>query len=157
MPKDTDQEYISEEAKESLEKELKYLTGEKRREIAYRLEETSSLGDLSENAEYHEAKEEQLLVEQRILVVEDILSKAVVVKKQGGSFKINIGSIVILKKDGNDLFEYIIVSSEEADPFQGKISRVSPLGSALFGKKKGEVVEVVTPGGEISYTIVEIK
>jgi len=83
-----EQEYISENAKQTLEKELKYLIKEKRKEIACRLEETSGLGDLSENAEYHEAKEEQLLVEQRILTLEDILSKSIVMKPKANSLKI---------------------------------------------------------------------
>ena len=152
-----EQEYISENAKQTLEKELKYLIKEKRKEIACRLEETSGLGDLSENAEYHEAKEEQLLVEQRILTLEDILSKSIVMKPKANSLKIIIGSAAVLRKDGGDIFEYVIVGSEEADPFEGKISRVSPLGSALMDRKKGEIVEVVTPGGKIRYTIVEIK
>ena len=129
-----EQEYISENAKQTLEKELKYLIKEKRKEIACRLEETSGLGDLSENAEYHEAKEEQLLVEQRILTLEDILSKSIVMKPKANSLKIIIGSAAVLRKDGGDIFEYVIVGSEEANTKENKISNKSPLGEALMGK-----------------------
>jgi len=152
-----EQEYISENAKQTLEKELKYLIKEKRKEIACRLEETSGLGDLSENAEYHEAKEEQLLVEQRILTLEDILSKSIVMKPKANSLKIIIGSAAVLRKDGGDIFEYVIVGSEEANTKENKISNKSPLGEALMGKSKGESCSYETPMGVVSCKIVNVE
>ncbi len=149
-------EYLSEEALEKLRQELLNLKTQKRQEIAARLEHAKSLGDLSENAEYQEAKEEQTLMEQRIAELEERLREAVVMAKPVQNDRVSIGSTVRIKTDGRETV-YMIVGSEEADPAAGKISNESPLGKAFLGKKAGEKVEVKTPGGAMVYTIAEIR
>ena len=149
-------EYLSEEALEKLRQELLNLKTQKRQEIAARLEYAKSLGDLSENAEYQEAKEEQTLMEQRIAELEERLREAVVMAKPVQNDRVSIGSTVRIKTDGRETV-YMIVGSEEADPAAGKISNESPLGKAFLGKKAGEKVEVKTPGGAMVYTIAEIR
>ncbi len=151
-------EYLSEEALSRYKKELGYLIKHKRKEITEKLESARSLGDLSENAEYQESKEEQLNVETRIAELEDILSRAVVLRRyEKEKGVIEMGCVVSLKRDGlEEILEYQIVGSGEADPLKRKISNESPLGSSLLGKKIGEVTEVLTPQGKIVYTIVEI-
>ncbi|PIS13327.1 MAG: transcription elongation factor GreA [Candidatus Tagabacteria bacterium CG09_land_8_20_14_0_10_41_14] len=151
-------EFLSPERQKELEKELDYLVKVKRKEISQSLSESSSFGDLSENAEYHEAKEEQLRNEQRITGIVDLLSHAVVVsdscKKRSN---VEVGCFVLLKRFQNNLEEkYQIVGSGDVDPFAGKISYESPLGSALLGKKKGHTVGVLTPKGEMRYTVIDI-
>lgn len=150
--------YLSKEKLEELKKELEYLKTEKRKEVAESLEYARSLGDLSENAEYQEAGRLQTEVEDRIAVIESMLRSAVVVSDYKGG-TINIGSTVTVAKakDGTSSRQYRIVGSEEADMQEGKISNRSPLGSALIGKKKGDVVSVKTPNGEVEYTIVNVE
>jgi len=152
-------EFLSLERQKELEKELDYLVKVKRKEISQSLSESSSLGDLSENAEYQEAKEEQLRNEQRIAEIEDLLSHAVVIsdscKKRSN---VEVGCFVLVKRLRSNFEEkYQIVGSEDVDPLAGKISYESPLGSALLGKKKGHTVRVLTPRGEMRYTIVEVE
>ena len=153
--KTDDSEYLSPEGFERLKKELSTLKNSKRKEIAARLEYAKSLGDLSENAEYAEAKEEQISLESRIMELEDMLARAVLISNTDTSF-IDIGSRVKVKKNNAEEELYIIVGSEEADPLQKKISNESPLGQALLGKKKGEIVAVYTPKGEMRYHILDI-
>ena len=145
-------EYFSEEGLERLKQELEELKITKRHEIAARLEHAKSLGDLSENAEYQEAKEEQSLNESRIAELEEIVRNAVIIKKDVRSDTVQIGSTVSVRSDTGEE-SYTIVGSEEADPKTGKISNESPLGKAFVGKKAGETVEIKTPGGMFSYTI----
>ncbi len=145
-------EYFSEEGLERLKQELEELKITKRHEIAARLEHAKSLGDLSENAEYQEAKEEQSLNESRIAELEEIVRNAVIIKKDVRSDTVQIGSTVSVRSDTGEE-SYTIVGSEEADPKTGKISNESPLGKAFLGKKAGETVEIKTPGGMFSYTI----
>jgi len=149
-------EYLSEEALVKLRQDLNDLKTRKRQEIAERLEHAKSLGDLSENAEYQETKEEQALVEQRIAELEERMREAVVMEKPTRTDKVGVGSTVRVKMDGEELI-YMIVGSEEADPAAGKISNESPLGKAFLGRKQGEKVEVRTPAGAVVYTIVEIR
>ncbi|MFC1756998.1 transcription elongation factor GreA [Patescibacteria group bacterium] len=151
-------EQLSKEAYQKLEEELKFLAKTKRGEISSKLEESSSLGDISENAEYQEAKEEQLMNENRIAELEDILSRAVIFSKTTKTnVEIEIGSSVVLKKTtSEEVFDYFLVGSGESNPTERKISTESPLGKSLIGCKKGSKVEVLTPSGKISYTIVEI-
>lgn len=149
-------EYLSEEAFSKLKKDLDYLTKQKRKEIVERLEAARDLGDLSENAEYQESKEEQLRNENRIAELEDIISRAVIIsKKNEVRLKVELGCSVSLKK-GDVVFVYHIVGSKESDPLKQKISHESPLGRSLMGRKKGEMVEALTPTGKIVYTITEI-
>jgi len=149
-------DYITEEKKKALEKELEDLRGPKRREIIDILEYAKSLGDLSENAEYHNAREEQGKLEERIKVVEKILQTAIVVKGGGGD-TVSIGSKVVVAKEGTDKeITYHIVGSEEASMAEGKISNRSPFGGALFGKKKGDTVTFETPKGAVKYKIINV-
>lgn len=150
--------YLSQEGFEHLKKELEHLRNVQRKEIAERLEYAKSLGDLSENAEYQTAKDDQLATEARIAQIEDILGSAVLisVEKTRGS-QVDFGSTVIIKKDGHSEPEtYTIVGSEECDPLSQKISNDSPLGRALLRHKKGEEVMVHTPKGEIKYKILDV-
>jgi transcription elongation factor GreA len=121
------------------------------------LEYAKKLGDLSENAEYHQAREEQAEVEDRIGRLENILKNAVITKTHSADV-VSIGSSVKLDRDGStQSLEYTIVGSEEADMSKGKISNLSPLGSVLIGHRKGDIVKVSAPKGTISYTISNIK
>ena len=156
---DMTEEYLSQKAYTGLEKELVNLSTKRRREISERIEEAASLGDLSENAEYQTAKDEQLMNERRIAEVEDLLNRAVVIKKETGiRVTIELGACVILKKENHEeTIKYQVVGSEEADPGSCKISNESPLGGAILNKKKGEKVEVLTPSGKVRYTVMEIE
>ena len=154
----TEVQYLTNEKFAELKKELEYLRAEKRKEIADHLEYAKKLGDLSENAEYHQAREEQGEVEDRIRYVENLLKTAVITKATEGGV-ITVGSTVRLEKDGSsDKKSHIftIVGSEESDTSAGKISNVSPLGSALVGHKQGDKVKVNTPKGVIVYTILAL-
>lgn len=149
-------EYLSEEGLEKLKQELHELKTTKRHEIAARLEHAKSLGDLSENAEYQETKEEQELMEQRIAELEERVREAVVMHKPTKTDSVRVGSTVVVSSSrGEDT--YSILGSEEADPGRGKISNESPLGKAFLGKKVGDKVEVHAPAGAIVYMITEIK
>lgn len=149
--------YITEEKKQSLIEELNTLKTVKRKEILESLEAAKALGDLSENAEYHQAREDQGKTEDRINQIEFMLQNAVVVKKHH-STKVEIGTTVDVKKEGaKDAVTYSIVGAEEADMSLNKISNKSPLGEALFGKSKGDSVSINTPKGLVKYTIVKIQ
>jgi len=160
MSSDFSLEYLSRETFKELEKELKYLAGAMRREIAKRLEDSISMGDISENAAYEEAKEAQLMNERRIAEIEDLLSRAIVTpdnQSQKIRLKVEVGCFVVLKiEESKDTCRYQLVGSGEADPAENRISNESPIGSALLGKKKGQSVEVLTPRGKISYTIIDV-
>ena len=147
--------YISEEGLGKLKDELHELKTVRRKDIAARLEHAKALGDLSENAEYQEAKEEQSLLESEIAEREDVIRNAIVIHKKA-SDKVEIGSIIrISSAHGGET--YVIVGSEEADPVGGKISNESPMGKAFLGHRVGDSVEVRTPGGAEKYEILEIK
>lgn len=151
------EEYISQEKFEELTKELDELKTVKRREVATQLEYARSLGDLSENAEYQEARELQAAVEERIGKLESILKSAKIVKakKTDG---VSMGSAVVVQKLGDeDTHSYVIVGAEEADMLSGKISYHSPLGGALLGKKKGDEFSFATPRGLMRYKILKIE
>ena len=150
-------EYLTKENKEALEAELKELTGPKRKEIITALEYAKSLGDLSENAEYHITREEQGKLEERISVIENVLKHAIVVDRQTDG-TIDVGSTVVIKKDNEgNTRTFILVGSEETDMLSGKISYKSPIGSALYGKKKGDTVTVSTPKGDMDYSIISVE
>ena len=149
--------YITEEKKHALQEDLKHLKTFKRKEILESLEAAKALGDLSENAEYHQAREDQGKTEDRINQIEYMLQSSVVVKKHQSS-KVEIGTTVVVKKEGSkDSATYSIVGAEEADMSQNKISNKSPLGEALFGKKKGDMVSINTPKGLAKYTLIDIQ
>ncbi len=150
-------ERITKENKAALEAELKELSGPRRKEIVAAIEYAKSLGDLSENAEYHTAREDQGKLEHRIHQIEYILKHAEVVERDSTE-SIDIGAVVVVKKEGEtNTRTFEIVGSEETDMLSGKISYKSPIGLALHGKKKGDVATVHTPKGEISYTIVSVQ
>ena len=149
--------YLTEEKRKALELELETLKTEKRKEILEALEFAKSLGDLSENAEYHQAREEQGKLEERIASIENLLQNSEVVKKHHGGI-IQVGTTVVVQKEGTkENKTFSIVGSEEADVLSGKISNNSPLGQALIGKKKGDDAVLKSPKGEIVYTIVSIE
>jgi transcription elongation factor GreA len=145
---------ITEDGKKELEAELTVLKG-RRGEIADKIAEARDYGDLSENAEYDAAREDQGLVESRIAEIEDILLNAEIIKAGKGS-KVALGSKVELKT-GKKTVTYTVVGPVEADPLEGKISNESPIGEALMGKKVNETVAIITPKGEITYEIVSIR
>jgi transcription elongation factor GreA len=152
-----DVNYITEEKKRSLINELDYLKTTRRKEILEALGSAKALGDLSENAEYHQAREDQGKTEDRINQIEYMLGSSVVAKKHNGD-KVGIGTKVTIKKEGSkDSITYNIVGDEEADISKNKISNRSPLGEALFGKAKGDTISTKTPKGAFKYTIVEIQ
>lgn len=149
--------YITEDKKKALLEELETLKTVKRQEILDTLQYAKSLGDLSENAEYHQAREDQGKLEDRIKKIEYMLQSSVVVKKHK-SDTVEIGTTVILQKGSTkDKISYDIVGAEEADMVNNKISHKSPLGAALFGHKKGDVISFETPKGLAKYTIFDIK
>lgn len=151
-----EKKYLSKEKYEELARELEELKTVKRREIAEQLEYAKSLGDLSENAEYHEARDNQANLEKRIRELEAILKMAEIVSVKQRS-KVNVGSKVTLRpKNSKEAVTYTIVGSEEADIAARKVSNESPIGRALMGKRPGETAEVHTPSGVNIYTIEKI-
>ena len=153
----TETQYLTNEKFNELTKELEYLKTQRRKEVADQLEYAKKLGDLSENAEYHQARETQAEVEDRIGRLENLLKTATIMGATGGDV-ITVGSTVRLTKDGETKsYIYTIVGSEEADMSQGKVSNMSPLGSSLLGHKDGDKVSVGTPKGTVTYTIAAIK
>lgn len=145
---------ITAEGKSELEKEMETLKG-RRGEIAEKIAEARDYGDLSENAEYDAAREEQGVVESRIAEIEDILLNAEIIKNGKSKGVVALGSKVSLETDGKQV-DYIVVGPVEANPLEGKISNESPIGQALLGKKIGDQAKISTPKGEISYTIKSI-
>ena len=150
------EQIISQEGYDKLKDELTYLTTIKRKEIAERIEHAKELGDLSENAEYSEAKDAQALNEGRVLELTNTLKNVTVFQRGDTSDQIVMGSKVTVKNDDKEK-QYTIVSFNEADPLNGKISNESPLGVAFLNKKKGESVEVETPRGTVKYKILKIE
>lgn len=147
---------LTQEGKTKLEEELRYLETEKRAEIGERIKIAREFGDISENSEYDDAKNEQGMVEARIAEVSRILSEATVVTTPKRSSKVNIGSVVTVDMGGKERV-FTIVGGAESDAAAGKISNESPVGSALLGHKKGDVVETTGPTGrDIVMTIVKI-
>lgn len=145
---------ITDDGRKELEAELEELKG-RRGEVAEKIAEARSFGDLSENAEYDNAREEQGLVETRIAEIEEILLNAETIKK-GGSSTVALGSTVELKSADKNV-TYTIVGPVEANPLEGKISNESPIGQALMDKKLGDEVAITTPKGEVVYIIEAIK
>jgi transcription elongation factor GreA len=144
---------ITNEGKKELEQELEHLKG-RRGDIADKIAEARDYGDLSENAEYDAAREEQGVLETRIAEIEDILQNAEIISG-GKKGEVGLGSTVELKTDSKTM-KYTVVGPVEADPLEGKISNESPIGEALMGKKVGETVVIKTPKGEIEYEVVSI-
>ncbi|MDP3981950.1 MAG: transcription elongation factor GreA [bacterium] len=147
--------YITKEGESKLLEELEYLKNSKRKELAERLQKAISFGDLSENFDYSNTKEEQGMVEGRIAEIEYLLKSAEVVEQTSQSDKVAIGSTVMLDQDGESS-TFTITGPQEANPLEGKLSAESPLGMALIGKRKGEKVQAETPGGRVEYMVKDI-
>ena len=150
---------LTQEGYDKLEEELENLKVVKRKEVAERIKVAISFGDLSENAEYDEAKNEQAQLEERIVKLENMLRKAVIIDESKIDLSVvTIGSIIKLKDlEFDEEIEYAIVGSAEADPYDGKISNESPVGQALLGRSVGETVDVQVPDGVIKFKILDIK
>lgn len=149
--------FLTSEGYLELENELHYLKTEKRKEVTQTLKEARALGDLSENSEYEQAREDQANLEKRIIEVEYALEHATVINNAESDGTVGIGCQVKLKyEDDDDTESYKIVGSQEADPFNNKISNESPIAAAIMGKKVGDTVEVSSPDGVYSVQIVAI-
>ena len=149
---------LTKEGYAKLKDEIEYLSTEKRREVADRIRHAREFGDIAENAEYDDAKNEQAMLEHRIATLEERLRAArVLEKKDIAKGIVSVGSVVRLKDmAANKTFEYTIVGSAEANPSENKLSNESPVGKAIMGRKKGEVVQVTAPRGSLKYKIVAI-
>jgi transcription elongation factor GreA len=150
---------LTPEGYKKLQQEIEYLSSEKRREVAERIRVAREFGDIAENAEYDDAKNEQALLEHRIAMLEERLRDAKVInKKDVAKDVVSVGSKVKLRDvNAKQTVEYHIVGSAEANPAQNKLSNESPVGKAIIGHKKGETVEVAAPRGSMKYKILEIK
>jgi transcription elongation factor GreA len=152
-----EKEYLSKEKFEELSKELEHLKSVRRKEIAEQLEFAKGLGDLSENAEYHEARQNQAETEDRVAKLEQMIKNVVITEKQKGG-TVSIGSTVSIMKAGEKSErQYQIVGSEEANTRENKISNKSPLGEALMGKSKGDKCSYETPLGVVSCTVLNVE
>lgn len=149
-------QYFTSERLEELKKELQELKTKRRKEVADRLKRAKEYGDLSENSEYSEAKDEQAQLEARIFELEETIKNARLIQMTSGRAVVQIGSTVIAEKNGKS-FRYTIVGSSEAKPEDGKISNESPLGKAFLGKKPGDSVTVNAPSDKIEYKIIAIE
>ena len=150
---------LTPEGYKRLQQEIEYLQTDKRREVAERIRVAREFGDIAENAEYDDAKNEQAMLEHKIAQLEErLLSARVITKKEISKDAVSIGSKVRLRDvAANKTFEYHIVGSAEANPAENKLSNESPVGKAIIGRKKGETVEVAAPRGSMKFKILEIK
>ncbi len=150
--------YITSDGLQQIQDELENIRTVRREEVAQKLEAAIKQGDLKENADYHDAKEEQGFLEARARQLEDMLRRAKVIENNGPSNVVRIGSTVTVSEEGydDDMETYMIVGALEADPARGRISNESPIGRALLGAKKGSTVNATTPQGEITFRIHEI-
>lgn len=147
----TEEQYLTAEGAAELRQELDHLINERRPQLAAQLREAISQGDLSENADYSDAKEQQAFLEGRILFLESLLRSATIIDDSNGKSaptEVQLGTEVTIQADGEPEESYRIVGAAEADPRNGKISNESPLGATLLGQRKGATVRVQTPGGE---------
>jgi transcription elongation factor GreA len=150
------QTYLTAEGEQKLKSELAELKGPRREELAQRLRSAIQMGDLSENADYHKAKEDQAFLEGRIQEIEAVLRSAVIIEKSQGD-TVSVGSHVTVQEADFDPETFYVVGAKEADPRNGKISNESPIGSALLNHKVGDVVEADTPSGKIRFKILKIE
>jgi transcription elongation factor GreA len=149
--------YLTPEGEAKLKAELEELKGPRREELAARLRSAIQMGDLSENADYHKAKEDQGFLEGRIQELDAILRNSAIIEKSASQDIVSIGSHVTIQEEGFDPETYHLVGPTEADPRNGKISHESPIGKALMDKKVGEVAEAEAPGGKIKFKILKIE
>ncbi len=154
----SDPVYLTPDGRDDLQRELDDLLHVRRPALAKKLKEAVAEGDLKENADYHDAKEQQAFIEGRILHLENILRSATIIQNHGSTDEVVVGSEVTIVEDGSsDEETYMIDGAAEANPREGKISQRSPIGAALLGHKKGEKVRVQTPAGEVVFKIKKIK
>jgi transcription elongation factor GreA len=144
---------------EELKARIEYLRGDRRREVAERIKEARAFGDIAENSEYDDAKNEQAMLEHRIATLQERLKSArVIAASEITTDVVSVGTIVRLRDvDAKETIEYAIVGSAEANPAENKLSNESPVGRAILGRKKGETVEVAAPRGSLKYKIMDIK
>lgn len=155
MPEGT---YLTAEGAEELRQELDRLINVRRPELAAKLKEAVAQGDLKENADYHDTREQKAFVEGRIQYLENVLRSATIINHNGASDMVRLGAEVTIREEGMDEDEtYMIVGAAEANPREGKISHESPIGAALIGQKKGATVQVNTPGGVTKFKIKKIQ
>ena len=147
---------LTKEGLEKLNEELKNLINVKRKDVIERIREAAAHGDLSENADYAQAREEQSFIEGRVQEIEDIIKNAEIITTSNHHSNITVGSTAMIKVNGQER-KYTIVGSNEANPKEGKISNESLVGKALLGRKPGEKFKVTTPAGEMEYEIVTIE
>jgi transcription elongation factor GreA len=154
MPEQT---FLTREGLKKLEEELEYLRTVRRAQVAERLHNAQEDGELIENAEYEDAKNEQAFVEGRIMTLEAMLSNAVIIRDDGPEGVVALGSKVTVKESGGKPEVYMLVGAAEANPKEGRISNESPLGRALLGRRVGDEVKVSAPAGVLSFRVVEIE
>jgi len=148
--------YLTPEGEAKLKAELTELTGIRREELSQRLRSAIQMGDLSENADYHKAKEDQGFLEGRIQEIEAVLRTAIIIEHSQSDF-VTVGSHITIQEEGLDPETFYVVGAKEADPRNGKISNESPIGSALMNHKVGDEVIVETPGGKIKFKILKVE
>jgi len=149
--------YLTQEGLENVKEELKVLKLENRPEIIRAIKEARALGDLSENADYHSAREEQAIIESRIQELEALVDNAIIIKKNRKD-EIGIGSTIVIEyTEDKEQEEYTIVGSKETNPSENKISNESPIAKSIIGHKKGEILTVDSPNGKYEIKIIEIK
>ena len=154
----TEESYLTREGEDALRRELRQLVETRRPELARKLKDAVAQGDLKENADYHDAKEQLGFVEGRVQHIESVLRNAIIVDDAEPSDEVRVGSTVVIREVGSgENEEYKIVGSAEANPRERKISQKSPIGSALLGSQIGEKVSVSTPDGKIRFKIIEIR
>lgn len=154
----SEQQYLTAEGAARIKAELEQLKGPARNELATRLRHAISQGDLSENADYHKAKEDQAFLEGRILELEYVMKNAIVVEKTSTRYEsVDVGARVTIQEEDYPPDTYDIVGAKEADPRNGKISNESPIGRALMGRREGDVIEASTPSGMIYLKILKIE
>ena len=153
MPQPT---YLTPEGQTKLKAELAELTGPRREDLSQRLRSAIQMGDLSENADYHKAKEDQALLEGRIQELEAILRNAVIIEKTNSEF-VTVGSHVTIQEGNFPPETYHVVGAKEADPRKGRISNESPIGRALMDHKVGDTVEVEAPDGRIAFKVLKVE
>jgi len=154
----SDQPYLTAEGAERLRIELAQLKGPGREELAIRLRAAIQMGDLSENADYSKAKEDQAFLEGRIIELEYILGKAIIIEESHGRHEVvEVGATVTVQEEDYPEDTYYMVGAKEADPRKGKISNESPIGKALMGKREGEIAVAQTPNGQVRLKVIKIE
>ncbi len=149
--------YLTLKGKKKLEEELEYLTTVRRQEVAAEIKSAKEEGDLSENSAYDEAKLAQGFLEGRVQTIEAQLRDVILIKTNGNSNQVGIGNKITVEEAEFGAETYHLVGSAEADPLEGRISNESPIGKALLGAKKGDVVRAETPGGEVEFKVLKIE